>query len=102
MLYRLRATSLRFCEDEYKKLLEEYPCLANFDFKESPESVPTGSWIKDKDGNCTVWQEGPPETVYYPSIKINTLEELCELHKAVDKYLIFSEDTIEIYDDWRE
>lgn len=98
MLYRIRATSCEWwTEDVYEELLEEYPCLTDFGFQKVPESISTGSWVRDEYGLAILWQEGPPKTVYYPAI-----EDLTKLHKAVNQELIFSEDSIEIYDSWRE
>lgn len=102
MLYRIRATSTWGIEDKYEELLKEYPCLTDFGFQKVPESMPTGCWIFDENGYAKLWQEGPPKIVYYPAIEINTLEDLTRLHKAVHQELIFSEDSIEIYDTWRE
>lgn len=103
MLYRIRATSCTWGNtNEDEELLEEYPCLTEFGFQKVAESIPTGSWIFDENGMAKLWQEGPPKTVYYPAIKINSLEDLTRLYKAVNKELIFSEDSIEIYDTWRE
>ncbi len=102
MLYRITATSVWCGENEYDKLLEEYPCLTDFGLQKVAESTPTGQWIFDENGYAKLWQEGPPKITYYPAIELNTLEDLTRLYKAVDKELIFSEDSIEIYDSWRE
>lgn len=79
MLYRICATSIweNTKNEEAKKLLSEYPCLNDFGWK-------------------------LVETDHRPYIEINSLEELQKLQAAVEHPLIFTEDEIEIYDDYRE
>ena len=85
-----------------EEVIQHYPCLKNFGYKEVERSVPTGYWIKDENGYSKLWQEGPPKIVYDPVIELNSLEELDELIKAVGTGIVVHNGEIEIYDGYRE
>lgn len=102
MIYEISASSL-WCWDkeECDNLLKKYPCLNHFGFKVEEKSKPTGKYVRDENGN-RIWQEGPPRIYYKPTIKIDTLDDLNKLIEAVDSSLVYTSDTIEIYDTYRE
>lgn len=79
MLYRITASGT------YRdgRLLDEYPCLKEFGWK-------------------LIEHGENPFMRYTAFIEINTLEDLQKLQAAVEDPLIFTEDEIEIYDDYRE
>lgn len=96
MLYRIASTSCY--RDE--RLIEDYPCLKDFGWKLTEYTRTQRTRIFDEN-NKAIYQE-IPKTLYKPYIEINTLEELQKLKAAVQNPLIFMEDEIEIYDDYRE
>ena len=58
------------------------------------------SWDNIKPCSKAFRKESSDDPRYY--IEINSLEELHELMTEVDCGVIFHDDSIEIYDDWRE
>lgn len=102
MLYRICAASIweNTKNKEAKKLLSEYPCLNNFGWKLVEYVDNQHTRIRDENGKW-IYQV-IPKTDHRPYIEINSLEELQKLQAAVEHPLIFTEDEIEIYDDYRE
>lgn len=101
MLYKIVSVdnsprSEKHCQD----LLDEYPCLANFGWKIVEYIENCYEEFLDEYGRA-IYRRGP-KTCYRPYIEINTLEELQKLQAAVQNPLIFTEDEIEIYDNYRE
>lgn len=60
------------------------------------------SYIHDENGKRILFENGKTRTKYWWEVEINTLEDLLELQKKLGYELIVYEDTIEIYDSYRE
>lgn len=102
MRFRIEAT---YC-DGHIELIEEYPCLHNFNYEVETRSKTIVSWVRDENGN-RIKQERPGGVEYIPFITINSLEDLNLLCNAVANPLVYGnrfsdEPTIEIYDGYRE
>ena len=67
------------------KLIETYPCLNNFCYTE-----------KEMWQNFGYWND------IIPQIQINSFEDIMKLIQEVGAPLIIDNDSIEIYDGWRE
>lgn len=87
---------------EYKveELLEHYPCLDNYGFVIRQAKVPRKIRIWDDEGKPLT--QIHPMLINYAVVQINSLSELLDLRSALDEDLIIKEDTIEIYDGYRE
>lgn len=65
-------------------------------------SIPVYSNIPDENGKIIRFENGRTRTKYWWEIEIDTLEGLLEFQKKLGCELIVYEDTIEIYDSYRE
>lgn len=88
---------------EVRELIEEYPCLADFQLEITKHEAPKKVAARDKNGN-TVMYEYDCGLVYTPYIHIDTLEDLVGLCEATNHKLVFfgRDKKIEIYDGYRE
>ncbi len=102
MLYRICATGIWSSnkDEESEELLCEYPCLKDFGWRLVEYVDVEYTRIRDENGDWI--SQHIPTTRHRPYIEINSLEELQKLQAAVQNSLIFTEDEIEIYDDYRE
>lgn len=82
------------------KLLDRYPCLTEFGFE--IRQITSTRKIRILDENKKPMYQIVPTTVEHAFIKIDSLERLIKLQKAVDQELIFDSNFIEIYDGYRE
>lgn len=89
--------------DATEKMIEQYPCLANFGLEIEKKEEPKYCKIKDENGKPLLFEYGTKMT-YTPYIDINNIDTLVEFTKAVDCCIIFDgrDATIEIYDGYRE
>ena len=84
-----------------KKLIETYPCLNNFCYTEKEIKRPRIELIKDENGE-KMWQNFGYWNDIIPQIQINSFEDIMKLIQEVGAPLIIDNDSIEIYDGWRE
>lgn len=99
MKFKITATSSVYGDPE--KLIEGYPCLENFGYELEEYEELKRYYIRDENGRRIKMEYGI-ETKYTPYVRIDSIEQLVELTKAVGNPLVFSEDEIEIYDSYRE
>ena len=83
------------------KLIETYPCLNNFCYTEKEIKRPRIELIKDENGE-RMWQNFGYWNDNIPQIQINSFEDIMKLNQEVGAPLIIDNDSIEIYDGWRE
>lgn len=99
---QFRIWSSNWCLDsEVDKLVDGYPCLKDFGLALIDEIVPQYTRIRDETGKF-ILQVDNTKTKTRAYINIDTIEQLLELEKASGNALIVTQDTIEIYDDYRE
>lgn len=98
---QFRIWSSNWCLDsEVDKLVDGYPCLKDFGLELIDRIEPQYTLIRDETGNF-IHHFGDVE-IKCAYINIDTIEQLLELEKASGSALIVTQDTIEIYDDYRE
>ena len=104
MRVRITATSI-WCSDDHEKLINTYPCLLNYGYEVEKEQNPVHEWIRNEAG-LHIKQETDKVLISYTHyIHIDTIEQLVQLIGDVKDEaasVVMTEDSIEIYDDWRE
>lgn len=103
MKFEIMATR---CYGEAEEIIERYPILKQYGFEVVEEREIRTKTVKITDENGRpMHQKVPYEYVDKKAyIQINSLEEILDLRKDVDEYIIIYNDsnTIEIYDGYRE
>ena len=102
---KFRIYSSFYCMDnEIDELLDDYPVLKNYGFEVIKETRTGRRVTRIKDENEKPMVQETPYTYEIKKVYVNidTLEQLMSLIKDVNCHVIVDEDTIEIYDSYRE
>ena len=98
---KFKIISTAWCELE--KMIKHYPQLKDFGFTIEKTEEPKICKIHDENGNMIEYEYGC-KTIYTPYVQIGSLQDLFRLRDSVGYELIIcqEENTIEIYDGYRE